>query len=403
MFTKLLFLFTLICCYSIQQSNASNYVISYYLGGDDRYSCLYTVVIAETYAGDGSEFKFTSNNGTQTLEQYISKRDASSAAYLNAIIQPTFRPPLIVECNGTQIMQLDSFPTCVIFPRITEAYGVFKNVSFLFDTKQGDVYDIYVDYSLNKTTHTIQHDSSGVAIPFPLFFPYNVYSHPIRYVGPRTSTVITASYANPRITSYNCTRGYALVAKAITKCMFVGDRLYQTPFIAGTKVMDSVVTLTTIQTIFAPTLPLNASITLDYNDYLDKLTRIDTGIYFQPHPAPAKSSFEFHGNNVTIQGSFLDAVQLKNITIKDDGKSSSPLACTYSYEASETVGYLETIVCLAPNFSNYKHLTIVLVPTFYPDQPIELVYEHSASSTTSLSSLQISTFLLLLLSIMHFM
>lgn len=397
--SKLLFYYLIIyCCYCCGLSNAeqlqqqqNDYLYSYYTTSTNKYGCVFGISILDNnYKGDGSEFTITTNNGTVILDQYLIKRTQDSLPQLEAIIQTNYRPPLVVTYKGKQISQTNQTLGCIATPQITETSTVLKDISLLF-AKANQLYDIYIDGE-RSGTYSIEMGSDGYPLPLSIYIPYTVFSHNIRAVllpsGVTTTSVL--SYTNPQIRSYNCTRGYSRVAKIITVCTFTGDRLYRTSFIGGVRVMDSIVSLTSIVTTFIVGLPFNGSISLDENYYLDQLVPTSTDAYFRPLPKPNQSTFEISENSIIqIQGSYLDAIDLIS-TVIVNGKKTFPINCTYSYEASQLIGYIETISCVIPKQLQIQDdATLVLVPTFYPNDPIKLI--NGASASSSPSSFQKST------------
>jgi len=264
----------------------------------------------------------------------------------------------------------------VYIPPLTGEYpGEWANLTILGPSTAGQQFSVSTDGLLTEIT--LEHDSNGNAVPIPLYFSYSVFRHFVGMSNRIYAFSAQVGYINPAINSYSCMRGYARVAGIVTYCNFHGDRLYETPYFSGLQVLDQVVSLTLIQATLKSILPINATFSLDKNYYLDRLTPTyltGTANSFLPLPTTNLLKFQTHDDSVSIQGTFLDGIQLNNITLHNDGTTIS-LQCNYSYNASDAIGFVEYITCEIPNTKIKQDATIVLVPTFYSDQPIELKSE----------------------------
>jgi len=370
--SKLLFILLLVvnCCYLIN----AKILVTYYRDYDIRGNIFGAEILDTDYQGDGSEFSWTTNNGTVKFPQYLTRRSMENIPVVIAIVSGVYREPIIASCNGTQVY--NTTLGGVYIPPLTGEYpGEWANLTILGPSTAGQQFSVSTDGLLTEIT--LEHDSNGNAVPIPLYFSYSVFRHFVGMSNRIYAFSAQVGYINPAINSYSCMRGYARVAGIVTYCNFHGDRLYETPYFSGLQVLDQVVSLTLIQATLKSILPINATFSLDKNYYLDRLTPTyltGTANSFLPLPTTNLLKFQTHDDSVSIQGTFLDGIQLNNITLHNDGTTIS-LQCNYSYNASDAIGFVEYITCEIPNTKIKQDATIVLVPTFYSDQPIELKSE----------------------------
>jgi len=360
--------------------------------GFNANSCSFTTdALGNGYIGDYSELSFTSNNGTYKLPTKGQRWSIHMAPSITAYLPLNYEPPVIVTFYGVKYDVTVANMSCMMGLPLLKAptSGQFLDVSIILNgTVDGELVDIYVDDQKNGT-FTVKL-VNGAITPFSVYFPYTYKTHTVKVVrlsnGQTVSTNVKYELS-PSVTSYNCERFYTRNAplynepepELYVKCNLIGERLFESPYYD--------VALTSLNLTFKGDLPLNTSFTLGVQESINYVRPIPTGAYFQPHPQPFLSTFEYHKNAnnyiyVYIEGIYIDAVNLKTITIKS-GEKTDTLDCSYSYTTTEANGYVGTISCLIPHLSNYDDATITLIPTFYPNEPIKLLHSGSGSGSDS--------------------
>jgi len=375
---------------------------NFYAGTPWNYGCVYRSVFRFEWGSLG-DITFASKNGTLPLEKFLSRDSETDDIYVNAIVTPSSRPPLIITFKNQVIQNITNMENCVATPMITESKVVTKDIQFMFETVKDDKYEITIENS-NPVNYTIQHDTQGFALPISISVPYSVYNHKI-YIkklpdGPYYNSRI--SYSNPLITSQDCKRGYNATTKSTTlNCKFTGTNLFKTKYIGGVLVDNPTVSLTSIQASFASQLELNRSISLDNTYFLDNLVPVPTGAYYRPVFTVNQTTFEIIESRVNIKGTFLDAVQLNTIEMINNQAKVS-LDCRYSYAATEVEGFAEYIECTIPQIEVYQDANIVLTSS-YSSQVIRLTNNTpQPSSSPSFKASMVTPFLLLIITIMFY-
>ncbi|KAF2068932.1 hypothetical protein CYY_009745, partial [Polysphondylium violaceum] len=382
-------------------------------------SCAYSTSLPTAYAGDLSEFKFTTNDGNVTLEKAYRIWDTTYQPTLFAYLTVDYQPPVIFHYKGVSYDITRPSPGCVLVNKavLKESKGQNLEISILIsEPENGESLEVYVD-DVKSGTFKVKLDTNNIIEPFSLYFPYTQYTHTVRFNRLSLDQSFSAkiTYAKPEIISQECVRGFQKInadqpPHIINTCQFVGNKFHSFDLLSGVGIVGNArVSLTSISLNLTGNLVLGAPLTLDTKDGPYSYYNDFTNDTFRPQPRGSSSTF-IYGKDANgfrtaiVKGSYLDAIAIDQVQVLDLTNNeyfNVGNFCRYSAETSLEDGYQEMLSCLVPTLKNYEKAAILLTPIYYPNQTLIFHTEKMASSssytTPSLSSL---LFTLSLLSIL---